>query len=235
MPIRLVSYNIRKAVGLDQRWNPHRILDILNELEPDIVVLQEADRRLGPRPAALPRQLIEAETDLRIADLAINDVSIGWHGNAILFRKGLKVLDTDRIELPSLEPRGAVLTRIGTGKGQSVTVIGAHLALLRQWRRRQLAAIRNHLSREETENTVVAGDFNEWSVQRGFEPLSDEFTVVSPGRTFHSSLPRGQLDRIAHGARIEPVAAGVAQSKLARRGSDHLPIWFDMTVHPDKG
>ena len=52
--MRIVSYNIRKAVGLDRRRDPERILAILREVDADIVVLQEADRRLGRRSAALP-------------------------------------------------------------------------------------------------------------------------------------------------------------------------------------
>lgn len=48
--MRIVSYNIRKAVGLDRRRDPERILAILREVDADIVVLQEADRRLGRRP-----------------------------------------------------------------------------------------------------------------------------------------------------------------------------------------
>ena len=40
--MRIVSYNIRKAVGLDRRRDPERILAILREVDADIVVLQEA-------------------------------------------------------------------------------------------------------------------------------------------------------------------------------------------------
>ena len=40
--MRIVSYNIRKAVGLDRRRDPEHILAILREVDADIVVLQEA-------------------------------------------------------------------------------------------------------------------------------------------------------------------------------------------------
>ena len=36
--MRIVSYNIRKAVGLDRRRDPERILAILREVDADIVV-----------------------------------------------------------------------------------------------------------------------------------------------------------------------------------------------------
>ena len=78
--MKLVTYNMRKAVGLDRRRDPHRIMDVINQTGADVVVLQEADRRLGPRPAALPRHLIASESDYISADLAVNNVSLGSHG-----------------------------------------------------------------------------------------------------------------------------------------------------------
>jgi len=59
--VRIASYNIRKAVGTDRRRDPARILKVLNRIEADVVMLQEADLRLGPRPAAIPRFLISQE------------------------------------------------------------------------------------------------------------------------------------------------------------------------------
>jgi len=61
--LRVASYNIRKAKGLDRRRDPGRILKVLNGLDADIITLQEADLRLGARPSALCRDMIEAETD----------------------------------------------------------------------------------------------------------------------------------------------------------------------------
>ena len=50
--LRIASYNIRKAKGLDRRRDPGRILRVLNGLDADVIALQEADRRLGARPSA---------------------------------------------------------------------------------------------------------------------------------------------------------------------------------------
>lgn len=229
MTIRLVSYNIRKAVGLDWRRNPNRILDVLTTLDPDVAVLQEADRRIAPRRAAVPRHLIEKETDLRVVELAVNDVSLGWHGNAILVRRGMQVVALDRIELPGLEPRGAVLARLRTADGD-VIVVGVHLGLVRTWRRRQLATIRERLDEDESARSVLMGDFNEWSPDSGLEPLADGFDIVSPGKTFHALRPSAALDKFAYGRRISPIAAGVDTSLRARRSSDHLPIWLEMRL-----
>jgi endonuclease/exonuclease/phosphatase family metal-dependent hydrolase len=81
--IKVATYNIRKAVGLDQRRDPARILSVLNEIDADIVTLQEVDRRFGARVSALPLAMLEAETPYVPVPLNFRPAAIGWHGNAI--------------------------------------------------------------------------------------------------------------------------------------------------------
>ncbi|MEX0280719.1 MAG: endonuclease/exonuclease/phosphatase family protein [Arenibacterium sp.] len=220
--IRLASYNIRKTRGLDQRRDPGRIIDVLNALDADIVALQEADHRLAPRVAALPRELIEKETDFRVVDVAPNDVSLGWHGNAILARSPFVARDVRPVDLPGLEPRGAVAVDFDNG----VSVIGAHLGLMRRHRQKQLAAL--HQLAEPTANCAILGDFNEWSAEKGLEPLEQSFDIHAPGLSFHARRPVAALDRIALSPGLALRDAGVDESPLARQASDHLPIWADI-------
>ena len=222
--LKIVSYNIRKAVGLDGRRDPERVQRVLVDSGADIIVLQEADRRLGPRPSALPRHALEAETPYRVAEVSVTDVSLGWHGNAILVRRELPILATARLPLPGLEPRGAVRVDVAAPFG-ALAVIGAHLGLLRKWRRRQMHALAEHLDRADRPRAVIAGDFNEWSLRSGFEPLGPDFEVVAPGRSFHTSYPVASLDRFAHGTGIRLAETGVMRQGAARHASDHLPVW----------
>lgn len=226
LQIRIASYNMRKARGLDQMRKPERILQVINGLEADVVVLQEADKRLGARPGALPRKMIEAETDFNVAEVAMNGVSLGWHGNAVLVRKGVPAGDVARIDLPGFEPRGAVRLSLDIGAG--LTVVAAHLGLRRRDRQAQLAALSDVTAGDS--RCVIAGDFNEWSARKGLEPLAERFAVHSPGRSFHASRPMAALDRFALTKGLELRDAGVAQGPLARVASDHLPIWSDIAV-----
>ena len=233
MRLRLASYNIQKAVGLDFRRDPARILAVISEIGADIVVLQEADRRLGMRPAAIPRFLIEQQTDYVPADVAETDISLGWHGNAILVRRGWHVLHTARLSLPGLEPRGAVMARLapglrGAATSGDITIIGAHLGLLRNWRRRQARALRDHALEGACSTTAIVGDLNEWSVRKGLGPLRPTFRIVSPGRTFPAGRPVGRLDRVALGRDLELLGSGVADGALARVASDHRPVWVEI-------
>ncbi|WP_299921649.1 endonuclease/exonuclease/phosphatase family protein [uncultured Pelagimonas sp.] len=227
--LRLASYNIQKSVGLDFRRDPGRIIDVINALDADVIALQEVDKRLGDRPSSIARDMIEHATDFQIAELAKNDVSLGWHGNAVLVRKGLTIHGVDHLELPGLEPRGAVQVDVGD-EGNRLSVVGVHLGLLRPYRRAQLAKIREHLKIKDVPDAVVMGDFNEWSSDLGLEPLTDHFDVISPGKSFHSARPLAGLDRFALSTRLEMLDAGVDQSKRAKIASDHLPIWTDVRL-----
>jgi endonuclease/exonuclease/phosphatase family metal-dependent hydrolase len=86
MQLKVASYNIRKAVGLDWRRRPARVLDVLNEIAADVVALQEVDRRFGSRVSALDPELIERETDYRAIRFSARPQSLGYHGNVILAR-----------------------------------------------------------------------------------------------------------------------------------------------------
>jgi endonuclease/exonuclease/phosphatase family metal-dependent hydrolase len=219
---------------MDRRRSPERILDVIGEVDADIVLLQEADHRLGGRPAALTRAEVLARGDHVVLDHSLNATSLGWHGQAVLVRRGWPVLRTQRIALPGLEPRGAILAEIPTGAGP-LRVVGVHLGLIRRYRLLQLAAIRAALSRHPPMPTVIAGDYNEWSPQNGTAPLLSDFHVHVPGRSYPSLRPIGPLDRIAVGMGAHLVEAGVHVSALSRVASDHLPVWATLRLGPAAG
>ncbi len=226
--LRLASYNIRKAKGVDGRKDPARIVDILAELNADVVALQEADMRWRGRPGVLSQSLISARSDYVLVDVAQTEQSVGWHGNAILVRRGLLVDAVTRIELPGLEPRGAV--RIDLDLPFPFTVIATHLGLTRYHRQGQLAAIRAAVN-PELRPTAIMGDFNEWSNRRGFDALNSDFTIHAPGKSFRSNLPMAALDRLALSRGMKLVDAGVVETPQSLKASDHLPIWGDVSIH----
>ncbi len=155
--------------------------------------------------------------------LAVNGVSLGWHGNAILVRRGLGVSDPQRITLPGLEPRGAVSVLIG-GR---LRVAGVHLGLMRRHRHGQLRAVRTALAHCPNP-TAVLGDFNEWSRHAGLEEFHGDFEMHAPGLSFHASRPVAALDRIGLSPGLVFRDGGVLESQLARVASDHLPVWAEI-------
>ena len=103
MQLTVASYNIHTAVGLDRKRDPDRILAILAEIDADVIALQEADRRLGRRESVLPLQHIADYTPYRAVALNHRPDSLGWHGNALLVRRGIAVAEAAVVPLPVLE------------------------------------------------------------------------------------------------------------------------------------
>ena len=223
--LTFASYNIRKAVGLDRKRDPERILAILHEIGADVVALQEADRRFGQRPTTLPRQLLE-EHHWQIAPVALRPLSIGWHGNALLVRRGIDILEAEPLALPTLEPRGAVRVDLSAG-GRRVRVVGMHLDLSGLLRRHQVQTVLGRLGQCEDDcPTVLMGDLNEWSVRGGcLREFAGGWQVLAPGRSFPTRQPVAQLDRIVASSDWRCQGHGVHHSALSARGSDHLPVW----------
>ena len=219
----VASYNIRAGLGTDLRRDPARSMAQIKALEADIVALQEADFRLGHRPSALPRDRIETETGLRPVHIGGHPESLGWHGIALLVKAGIVETDVDAIDLPGLEPRGALLADLDTPIGP-LRIAAVHLGLLRYARRRQLTHLRQALADMPGRPTLIIGDFNEWSVKKGLGRIARDYSILTPGRTFPSRRPMLALDRIAHSDDLSLTALNPLRQGLRTHPSDHLPI-----------
>lgn len=224
--ISVASYNIQKSIGTDFRRRPARILGVLAELDADVVTLQEVDRRFGERASSLSAEAIEAETRYTPLNFGARPRSLGWHGNTILVRKSVTVLSQRTLDLPALEPRGAVMADVRVD-GLAIRVVGMHLGLVGLWRKRQALAVLDHLEAlEDSLPTVMMGDFNEWSVNGGcLRHFADEHHVGVPGPSYPSVRPVLRLDRIVTSVDLTIEAAGVHATHRSRTASDHLPIW----------
>lgn len=235
MRLTFASYNIHKGVGLDRRRDPDRILTVLREIDADIIALQEADRRFGARESVIPKASLDEHSPWAVAASGefggMRPLSLGWHGNVILVRRGIDVADVRAVALPTLEPRGAVCAELRV-EGRLMRVMGMHLDLSGLRRRHQVRAVCDHLTdRVEAAPAVLMGDLNEWSAAGGaLRAFASHFRVLAPGRSFPSRRPLAQLDRIVVSAEWTVEAAGVHHSALAAIGSDHLPVWARLAL-----
>jgi len=230
--IKVASYNIHKGIGLDRRRDPRRILDVLREIDADIIALQEADRRFGTRLSVIDPQLRADHSPWKAVAVGDRPGSMGWHGNALLVRKEATVLGSTIIHLPALEPRGAVTADVDSA-GAALRVVGMHLDLSGLRRRRQAHSIMAHVHAHETPRpTVMMGDLNEWSTHAGcLRDFAHHFRFAATGASFHVRRPVAALDRIMYTPDLRVIACGVHASPIARRASDHLPIWAVLERH----
>ena len=223
MQLKVASYNIRKAIGLDRKRDPERIISVLREVDADIIAIQEVDRRVGARASTIPRALLD-DTHWRALPVAVLPQSLGWHGNALLVRRDIDLVDCEPLALPTFEPRGAVSARLRLGTCEFF-VIGAHLDLSGLRRRDQIRAILKHVEAQNGMPTVVLGDFNQWGHRTGaMREFGGTWQKLIPGLSFPALRPIAALDRIVVSEEWHCGDQSVHHSALATRASDHLPV-----------
>lgn len=220
--LKVVSWNIRAGLGRDYRRQPQRTIKAIAGFDADVVVLQEADFRMHPRPAALPSQHGRIGP-FEVVDLTPTGVGLGWHGIAVLKRPGIQVDAIHRYDLPALEPRGAVVVDL-TFSGCAVRIVGVHLGLLRGNRRKQIAFIAERVLELDRRPVIVAGDYNEWRDRFGLETLPEWLRVHSPGPSFPAGRPFLHLDRLAFSNEFELLESSVIADPRATMASDHRPV-----------
>jgi endonuclease/exonuclease/phosphatase family metal-dependent hydrolase len=245
MRIRLVTYNIHRAIGVDRRFRPDRIVEIVGHYRPDLVLLQEVDEGAPrSRELDLARELAQA---LGFPYYAVgHNVSLkkGRYGNATLSR--FPILRERNIDLTIAHRRiGGSWIRRGCqhtsllldGDGRHpLEVFNLHLGLSAREREEQvqlLAASAEFRSLSQEVPTLVGGDFNDWrSLLRprftnglGFQCATDRKTGRHRAlRTYPSFSPQGGLDRIYYRGPLELAGARPCRLEVSRVASDHLPI-----------
>ncbi|WP_237182568.1 endonuclease/exonuclease/phosphatase family protein [Roseomonas marmotae] len=222
--LTVASYNVHKCVGVDRRFDPHRVARVIAEMDPDIVAVQEADKRFGRRVGLLDTDTLR-DHGLSLLPISRLPDGHGWHGNALLVRRG-SLVRVQRLALPGAEPRGAVIAELELPAGQ-LRVVAAHFGLLRRCRMRQGAAILEAIARGGPMPTLMMGDLNEWRPGRrsSLRLLEPVFGSLAFGpASFPSRLPVLALDRILGWPRGLVQQVQAHDTPLARVASDHLPL-----------
>jgi endonuclease/exonuclease/phosphatase family metal-dependent hydrolase len=241
MKIKLMTYNIHRAIGLDRRFKPERIVEIINDIKPDIALLQEVDEGV-PRS----RELNLAKEVAQLCGFKHyklgHNVSLkkGYYGNATLSKFPISKERNINLTIDNKKRRGCQHTTINITKNNltiPVEVFNLHLGLSAKERQKQagiLSHCEEYLSIQPNSPCIVAGDFNDWrSLLRalfieglGFECATDSTKRwgESAIKTYPSFAPRGGLDRVYYKGKMDFIKAKRYDKNSAMIASDHLPI-----------
>ena len=247
MRLRVLTYNIHRAIGVDRRFRPERIVDIISNYKADIVLLQEVDEG-APRSRELDLAK-ELATDLGFPYHAVgHNVTLrkGRYGNATLSRYPILSERNIDLTIDLWKRRGCQHTAIaldgheGSKNQRKLDVFNLHLGLSAGQRARQIELLAR--SREMTDlrpdaACIVGGDFNDWrsllvpflTQGMNFRSATDSATG-RPLRTYPSFFPRGPLDRIYYRGPMALLSAHRCRLRLSRLASDHLPIIADFEL-----
>ncbi|MEP6865366.1 MAG: endonuclease/exonuclease/phosphatase family protein [Deltaproteobacteria bacterium] len=249
MRLRLLTYNIHKCIGgVDRRYDPQRTADVITNLHPDVVLLQEVDHDV-------PRSNRDRQVDL-LGDLVgmryrswFSNVDVrggGCYGNAILSR--YPIVETSNIDLSiRFKKKRSVLHGVirvrehdheagGEPIDRTVHVFNMHLGLARFERRIQLKKFLDahpFQGMQHETPVLVGGDLNDVygglgdllrpAGFRGIERRPLTFPAWGPVRALDAVFVRGGVDF---------VKLSRCDSEIARRASDHRPLVAEIRLHP---
>ena len=230
---RVATYNIHKCVGIDRKYSPERVADVLREIDADVVALQEVvchslAHRRDHQAEFLAEEL---EMDFRLGENRLHKG--GDYGNAVLSRIAIGDHTNHDITVKKYEPRGCLRTELKIDDARSIQFLNVHMGTSFFERRLQV----RKLTAEHVLDApmmggkrIVAGDFNEWTSGVTTRVLRSRFKAVDPkthlgrARTFPGIMPVVHLDHIYFDDEFSLINAFVHRSKAALLASDHIPI-----------
>jgi endonuclease/exonuclease/phosphatase family metal-dependent hydrolase len=240
--MRLMSYNIHKGIGgRDRRYRLHRIIEVIEEVNPDLICLQEVDRHV-------PRSHFDDQPRLLAAYFKVADSAYqmnvhlqhGGYGNLILSRWPFRAKHHISLRFKEKKPRGAQLVIVETPEGP-LHLVNWHLGLSESERHWQVShLLDHHLFRAGAElPTLIAGDYNDWRNTLAAGPMLvhgflHATTPISRFRSFPAYMRLGSLDKAFLRGALEIRHAHLVLTRLAKQASDHLPLVVDFHLPPPR-
>lgn len=242
MRLRVLSYNIHKCIGgVDRKYDPARIVEVIQKLDCDVVMLQEVDagvtRSKGDRQTELLGEALGMPYRTFYPNVEVRGG--GHYGNAILSR--YPVIESTNIDLSvRWKKKRSVLHSVLRVRhdeiDRTVHVYNMHLGLARFERRIQLQKfLDSHPFANLHADTpvVVGGDLND--VYGGLKTLLSPAGFRGIDRrplTFPAWGPLRALDGIFVRGTVDFLGLSRCDSDLARRASDHRPLVAEVRLHP---
>ena len=248
MRLRVLSYNIHRAIGVDRRFRLERVAGIIEHHAPDVALLQEVDEG-APRSGEL--DLAHELAQILDFDHFVVGHNVylrrGRWGNATLSRYPIVRERNIDLTIGVKKRRGCQHTTIEASKVAGhvhrLEIFNLHLGLSAQERSRQLGLLaKSHeLSALDPDSAcIVGGDFNDWRSLLHpvfldilkFKCATHSHEDYNGGlRTYPSFSPRGGLDRLYYRGALRSLNARACKLAVSKVASDHLPVIADFELH----
>jgi endonuclease/exonuclease/phosphatase family metal-dependent hydrolase len=246
MQLKVLTYNIHRAIGMDRRFRPGRIVDILGHHGADLVLLQEVDEGAPrSRELDLARELGRESGYPHVVAGYNVSLKAGRYGNAVLSRWPFQIHRNIDLTVDGRKRRGCLHARLTIEKGgrsQELDVFNLHLGLSARERTRQIGLLTRSAEFAAVPKEapcLVAGDFNDWrslllpvfvEILQFKSATRDRFGRQAAIRTYPSFSPTGALDKIYFRGPLRLTGARSCRLGVSRVASDHLPIIADFEI-----
>lgn len=217
--LRVLTYNIHHGEALDGKFDYERLARVITDLDPDIVALQEVDRRTRRASGVDQAELLGRLTGMHAAFGNALYFSGGEYGEALLSRVPLREVKAHPLPFrPGLESRTALAARVRPERGlPELLIVGTHLCHQSpEIRREQTEQLRRLFTAGASPPVILAGDFN---ARSGSEEMR---TLLDRGWR-DASDPRSRIDYVLV-RDADPWKVAEVRLVDERVVSDHRPL-----------
>lgn len=225
--IKVLSYNIRHARGMDDQVNLNRIAEVIGRSGAQLIGLQEVDKHLPRSHFCHQAKILSQRLHKFWAYGATLNWGVGQYGVATLSH--WPIAFQRLIPLPSRgEQRGLLETEIQLGQ-RRINFFCTHLGLNREERQEQVGEI-IRIVQESPNPSILVGDFNDERSSQEYRlitsVLQDATIDAKDFRTYPSLKPVEQIDFVFVSAHWQTLEVKTIHSSA----SDHLPVLVELRL-----
>ena len=222
--LKLMSYNIKNANGMDNVCNFQRIANVINNASPDVVAIQEVDSMTNRSRQKYVLGEIAERTQMHGYFAPAIDYDGGKYGIGLLTKQVPLRLQT--LPLPGREEARTLILAEFTDYIYCCT----HMSLTEEDRMKSLELVKAFTS-SSTKPLFLAGDMNAEPESGFIKELQKDFQILSNPKqhTFPAPDPKETIDYIAtlkqNAKGFAVISAKVINEPMA---SDHRPILVEL-------
>ena len=224
--LKLMSYNIRNAKGMDNVRNVQRIVNVINNKAPDVVAVQELDSMTTRSNQTFVLAEVAERTQMHASYAPAIDFQGGKYGIGILSKD--KPLDIQTYPLPGREEKRMLMV----AEFKDYFFACTHLSLTEEDRLTSLEIIKNSVKSNQ-KPFFLAGDLNDTPNSKFIQALQEDFLILTNTKkpTYPAPEPKETIDYIAawkgNTDNFANLSAQVVEEPLA---SDHRPLTVQLRM-----
>lgn len=222
--LKLMTYNIRNATGMDDVCNFQRIANVIINASPDVVAVQEVDSVTNRSKQKYVLGEIAERTQMHGYFAPAIDYDGGKYGIGLLTKQIPLRLQT--LPLPGREEERALIL----AEFDDYIYCCTHLSLTEEDRMKSLEMIKRITASTE-KPLFLAGDLNDGPESPFIKELQKDFQILTDTtqRTFPAPTPEETLDYIVALKRNSGGFAVISSKVLNEpMASDHRPVVVEL-------
>ena len=224
--VKLMSYNIRNAKGMDNVRNVQRIANVINNEAPDVVAVQELDSMTTRSNQTFVLAEVAERTQMHASYAPAISFQGGKYGIGILSKE--QPLGIRTFPLPGREEKRMLMV----AEFKDYFFACTHLSLTEEDRLASLDIIKQSVGASQ-KPFFLAGDLNDTPDSKFIQSFQKDFQVLTNTKkpTYPAPEPKETIDYIAAWKgktdNFANLSAQVVEEPLA---SDHRPIYVTLRM-----